>query len=263
MSKYTTELRFICESVSGLSESEGYNDVQTILTNAAPKIFSFNFPIFDENYRLPLEIKILKHFYTREIGAETYGLFKLWLDRKMNEIMPYYNEKYSLKKTAMANWATLFNTTNMTTTRSTNDSTVSNSTGTSNSDMTTTGKHSDSYNDTRTESGTNKNAYSETPQGTLSGVESNTYLTDYRKIEDNNNATSSHTENGTENGTTTTNAGTTDNSTIDSTGKYIETVIGKSGGDDYLTQYKKAYDSLVNIDLEILGDLDSLFMGLW
>lgn len=129
--------------------------------------------------------------------------------------------------------------------------------------MTTTGKHSDSYNDTRTETGTNKNAYSETPQGTLSGVESNTYLTDYRKIEDNNNATSSHTENGTENGTTTTNAGTTDNSTIDSTGKYIETVIGKSGGDDYLTQYKKAYDSLVNIDLEILGDLDSLFMGLW
>ena len=95
MSKYTTEVRFICEEACGLLESKGYNDIDSIITKAIPKIFSFNFPIFDENYRSVLELKILKHFYTREIGEETVGLWKLRFDTKLNEIMPYYNKLYS------------------------------------------------------------------------------------------------------------------------------------------------------------------------
>lgn len=94
MSKYTTEVRFICENQSGLSESKGYKTAPKIIKESAPRIFDFDFPIFDEEYRLPLEIKILKHYYTREIGAETVGLWQLWLDRRMNEIMPYYNQLY-------------------------------------------------------------------------------------------------------------------------------------------------------------------------
>lgn len=94
MSKYTTEVRYICEQAAGLEESKGFDSVENILTIAAPKIFNFNFPIFDENYRIVLEKKILKHYYTREIGAETVGLWKLWLDSRMNEIMPYYNQLY-------------------------------------------------------------------------------------------------------------------------------------------------------------------------
>ena len=69
MSKYTTEVRFICEQASGLTESKGYNDTNSIIDLAIPKIFNFNFPIFDEGYRGVLERKILKHFYTREIGS--------------------------------------------------------------------------------------------------------------------------------------------------------------------------------------------------
>lgn len=94
MSKYTTELRYICEYEAGYDESKGYNSVDEIVTKAAPKIFSFNFPIFNEAYRLPLEKKILKHFYTREISEETYGLWKLRLEDKMNLIMPYFNKLY-------------------------------------------------------------------------------------------------------------------------------------------------------------------------
>ena len=94
MSKYTTEVRFLCESLTGHDESKGFNDVEQILTEAAPIIFSFNFPIFDETYRLPLERKILRHYYTREISEETYGLWKLRLDDRMNVIMPYYNQLY-------------------------------------------------------------------------------------------------------------------------------------------------------------------------
>lgn len=94
MSKYTTEVRFLCESLTGHDESVGYNSVNDILEDAAPIIFGFNYPIFDEAYRLPLEIKILRHYYTREISEETYGLWKMRLEDRMNVIMPYYNQLY-------------------------------------------------------------------------------------------------------------------------------------------------------------------------
>lgn len=94
MSKYTTEVRFICESITGHTSSVGFNDVKNVLADAAPLIFDFDYPIFDENYRIPLETKILRHYYTREICEETYGLWKLRLEDRMNVIMPYYNKLY-------------------------------------------------------------------------------------------------------------------------------------------------------------------------
>lgn len=94
MSKYTTEVRYICEVESGLTESKGFNSINTILNNCRSNIFNFDYPIFDETYRPVLEKKILKHYYTREICAETVGLWKLFLDARMNEIMPYYNKLY-------------------------------------------------------------------------------------------------------------------------------------------------------------------------
>lgn len=95
MSKYTTEVRFICEAECGYAESQGGKKVNDIITEAAPKIFDFSFPIFDEAYRLPLEVKILRHFYTREICEETVALWKLRLEDKLNVIMPYYNKLYN------------------------------------------------------------------------------------------------------------------------------------------------------------------------
>ena len=94
MSKFTTEVRFVCETAAGLNSSKGFNSLEDTLTAAAPKVFDFDFPIFDENYRLVLEKKILRHYYTREIGEETVGLWKLRLNTRLNEIMPYYNKLY-------------------------------------------------------------------------------------------------------------------------------------------------------------------------
>lgn len=93
MSKYTTELRFICENEYN-GESSGFNEINKILTKVAPKIFNFDFPIFDEEYRIPLEVKILRTYYTREICEETVGLWKLRLQNKLCNIMPYYNQLY-------------------------------------------------------------------------------------------------------------------------------------------------------------------------
>lgn len=94
MSKYTTEVRYICETAAGYEESKGFADVDKIIEDSIDSIFSFDFPIFDESYRNVLCTKILRHYYTREIGFETVGLWKLKLQTKLTEIMPYYNKLY-------------------------------------------------------------------------------------------------------------------------------------------------------------------------
>jgi hypothetical protein len=53
--------------------------VNEIIDAARTSIFSFSYPIYDSQHKPELERKILKHYYTREIGAETVGLWKLWL----------------------------------------------------------------------------------------------------------------------------------------------------------------------------------------
>ena len=94
MSDYTTQIRFICESKSGLTESAGFGRIMEAIENSVDDIFNFDWPIFDEASRVPLEIKILRHFYTREIGEETFGLWQLRLCDRLNVIMPYYNQLY-------------------------------------------------------------------------------------------------------------------------------------------------------------------------
>lgn len=56
-----------------------------------------SYPIYDEEYRNILNEKILNHYYLSEIGQETAEAFKFFLNQKMMEIMPYYNELYKEK----------------------------------------------------------------------------------------------------------------------------------------------------------------------
>ena len=102
MSKYTTEVRYICETAAGYDESKGFDDIDEIIEAAVPNIFNFNFPIFDPTYKNVICSKILMHYYTREIGLETVGLWKLKLRTKLNEIMPYYNKLYNISYLQMS-----------------------------------------------------------------------------------------------------------------------------------------------------------------
>ena len=95
MSTYTTELRYILESYAGLDSSTEYPSIDKVIEKARAKLFDFNYPIFDESYRNHLESLICLHYYRREIGFETVGLFKMYLERTMKEIMPYYNQLYN------------------------------------------------------------------------------------------------------------------------------------------------------------------------
>ena len=95
MSHYTTTVRAICETAAGLTSDVGYADVVQVLNTSWDKIFE-DFPIFEEAHREILCKKILRHYYTDEIAFETAGLWKLELNTKMQEIMPKYNELYSI-----------------------------------------------------------------------------------------------------------------------------------------------------------------------
>lgn len=52
------------------------------------------YPIFEEDYRDVLNQKIVDHFYTREIGAETAGEFVVTINRRLNEGMAPINAVY-------------------------------------------------------------------------------------------------------------------------------------------------------------------------
>ena len=66
--------------------------IGTVIAEAAPLFFNFNFPFYDETKRAEFEQNFLRHFYMREIGLETIDYFMLRLEDKLNTIMPYYNK---------------------------------------------------------------------------------------------------------------------------------------------------------------------------
>lgn len=235
MSKYTTQVRFICEQLSGYVQSVDYSNVDLVLRSAEPKIFDFDYPIFDENYRHVLNTKILKHYYINEIGLETYALWKLRLNTKMNEIMPYFNQLY---RSELYTFNPLYDV------DITREHKVDRSedTTTSTKDATTT---------EQTSGNEHADAYSDTPQGGITGVENLNYLTNYRKVTDDN------TLNNTITGNTDTDTG------ITSLESYVETVRGKQGVRNYSDLLKDFRSTFLNIDMQVIDSLSDLFMLIW
>lgn len=150
MSKYTTELRWWCETATSKTGEDA-------ITAAAPLLFNFSFPFYDAAQLTDFETKIIRHFWTREIGSETFGLFQLRLHDTIVTLAPQFNKMYVAA-------ATSFNFLN------TDDSTEAesnNATGTA----TASGNSS----------GTSLTTHSDTPQGSLANFEDNKYLTDAQR----------------------------------------------------------------------------------
>lgn len=92
MSKYTTQLRWVVEQEERKHDSTpavGYYHAETY-----SKLGLDKYPIFNEAYRQELNDKIINHYYFREIGFETVAQFAWYVRQKMWEIMPYYNQLY-------------------------------------------------------------------------------------------------------------------------------------------------------------------------
>lgn len=91
MSSYTMQLRSYIESFSQYDSNLSMRDKIEI---GRKKLFDFDYPLFDENYRKVFETHIIRKFYMREIGFETEGLFKFQLETWLSINMPYYNKLF-------------------------------------------------------------------------------------------------------------------------------------------------------------------------
>ena len=336
MSKYTTELRYVCENYAGYDESKDYASISDVISKSRNKIFDFDYPIFDENYRSVLETKIIRHFYLREICAETIGVWKHFLDMRMNEIMPYYNKLYESEliefnplydvdltkdynkddKGTGTLADVLHSTDNRDISKTEGEARHLSANGTDTGTITDTGTVKDTG--TVTNTGTDTNAktgsdtdvkknkrwdiYSDTPQGGLTNVENEEYLTNARKITDDgtgsqttynstntetknltntnnltktndltrtNNLANSNTEDETNNRTSRIDDDNTKDSTNTQTRNlrdiedYLEHIKGKSPGASFSKFLQEFRDTFLNIDVMIINDLNDLFFGLW
>lgn len=235
MSKYTTEVRFICETLSGLTESVGGDSVDDVISKSWNKIFTSKTEFFDENYRSVLCKKILKHYYLREIGCETVGVWKLWVNTRLEEIMPYYNQLY---KSTLLEFNPLYDVD--LTREHTKDNTEKGTT-----------TNSDTVNSTTNVNGTDRNLYSDTPQGAITGLENENYLSNARKITSNNNTTNTANSNG------------KSSNDVDSTEDFLEKVKGKQGTNSYSKLLEEYRETFLNIDLKVINEFNDLFMNLW
>lgn len=326
MATYTTQVRSICEFYADAEHESDNHSLNNIITAALPKIFDFAYPIFDDAYKEELERKIIRHYLMHEIGLETVGLWKFYLETRLNEIMPYYNELY---KTAVTDFNPSYefdysktgDKENSGTEQSTSNDTITNngsvtdsgtdvhSGGYSDTNVTTgsikreespTGTYKDveTNNITETDGTTRKEYFSDTPQGGVSGVDNETYLTTYRK----NVPSGANTKTGTVstersftnykdtntetyNNLDTTGGRTYNNDTVESdntrtiadnttkagtknvttgnNGTYTERVYGIGNIANYakgLLEFRKA---ILDIDTMIINDLADLFMNIY
>lgn len=236
MSKYTTQVRFICENSANLTASTGFDNIEDVLNKSWNKIFS-NFPIFDEQYRPELCKKILRHYYTREICCETVGRWLLFLSDKMKNIMPYYNQLYQSELLKIQPLVSV------------NRSVTHEGSGT---ESKTTNKNGTNSSTSRTDGTTDTwSYYSDTPQGGVNGLDSNDYLT---------NATHNVGTDGT-GSTLNTTTSDSETGTGNRSDSYVDKILGYEGNQSEMLL--KFRDTFLNIDMMIIDELKDLFFTLW
>ena len=281
--------------------------LQEIIHQAAPNVFNFTFPIHDEHHRLALEEKVLKRYFYRRICCEDVDEWTLRLDAKLNEIMPYYNKMYEsldylvnimddvdyLREVGEDSMkSNIENTKSTQNTESTGSNTGSRTEATEgtrehNENRSSVEESNETTTGTKAETSQALNKYSETPQGDLTGLTQNRYLTNATLVDSTGNEDTEGTAerkgqkidsgsdkdvstvNGTvetsnENENSTNTVGTFDTSGTESGNRKMkEHVKGKMYAGSkakYVMEYRKA---IMNVDSEILGRLADLFLNVY
>lgn len=219
--QYTISVRWIVESYS--QETPDITTDQKIAI-ALPKIFNFDFPIYDESYRSAFEDKLIRHFYFHEINITSIGRWKFMLREKLNLIMPVYNKMY---EAVAIKYDPLIDTQMHETYTRNNNLT---------SDSRTNG------NVTQKDASNNSQVYSDLPQTTLHGGD---YAT--------NSTQNEGTANSTQNASQTANATSNNKETYE----HDNTGFSSRSQQALLMEY---YESLRNVDEMVFNELRELFM---
>lgn len=258
MSKYTIQVKEICESFNNNTSSVS-STIEATIEKALPHIFNFDYPFFNIEQKIRLERQFLRHNYFKEIGFETYGVWNAYLCSTLRDIMPYYIQLYKTVELKFDPFNDTQLSRNITNTKennsTTNNDTLINKTENSNNEKTS--------NENTTANNNLTSAKSETPQGSLDNVKNLKYLSEAEinnseikqnidiKSSDKNNLTNNEDRKLTE---------------IQKTdGKEIttETLSGKQSSQSYSSLLLEYRTTLINIDLQIIEELNDLFMKIY
>lgn len=255
MSKYTTEVRYVCEQKAGLVESVGFSGVEEVLEKSWDKVITSRVKMFDEEYRKVLYKKILKHYYTREIGAESVGLWQLWMNTKLEEVMPYYNQLYESELIKIEPLR------NVDYSRTYDKKGVGSKQETGRVDSTSTDSGSSESSESASESSDSTDLYSDTPQGGITGLKEMKYLTNARLVNESGSSSGSSKKSSSSTGNVV--SDTANTTTHDDSEVYTEKIVGKTDGASMSAMLKEFRESFLNIDMMVIGEFSDLFMNLW
>ena len=288
MSGITTKLRDV---LTMWCYDESY-DTRSLIENGRKKLFNFDYPIFDEDYRKVLETNFIRNFFMREIGHETEGYFQFRLETWLLINMDYYN---ALFKSALLEYNPLYNQdlqvtynkqndTNRNDNRKTNANTQGNDSNTVNATQESNSNVSSNQtaNSKTTDNDFTRNLDSDQPDERLaittndgSGVIE--YATKISENKTTGNQTSQNDSESTSDSTSNQNASSSaeSQSTVNSnqndelkseiknTEDYIQKTLGKNGNITYPEMIMKYRQSLLRIEKEMFREMEVLFLGIY
>lgn len=232
MSNYTTTLRYICES----SEDSRQDVIKTFSSYDINHYLTPNQAELVANNRtwdkIRLAEKIVRYYYFREIGFETWGLFKHFAKIEMETLMEYY---LPLIYSRCIEYDPLINV-DYTETYTSSQRGNNTATGTSRSNS-------------KSESGS-QSKFSDTPNVGIDNIISGKYMT---------NATINDTESTADGATESTN-----NEESNMLQDYTKNIKGNSGVSATAQRMVQQFrDNIIAIDNEIIQKLNPLFMGIF
>lgn len=206
-----------------------------------------DYPIYDESHRSDLNQRILEHYWNYEIGSETFEMFRFSLNRKMRELMPYYNQLYLSQKLKFDPLVTVDQTERVAS-RDTTNSTVQSDTETHSAQA--------GVNDTTSSADTSSRAVaSETPQMMLAGDgDYATSATDTHSLTGTTTKAESTSDTSESGKSTTSQQGVAD-------GTVERSMTGRAESAAVLIQEWRA--AMLNIDMMVIEALSPLFMSIW
>lgn len=221
-------------------------------------LWDFDYPSYYEGEaKRAFERKVIDHFYFRQIGQETPARFLHFFRSRIREIMPYYIQRYKSVE-IMEKIDDPFESYNLTETYEqervgTGEAVVKSSTETSSEGNTnkTTVSNEDGTSD-------NTKRFSNTPQGTIDNLDK--HLTEVTI----DNGSTSHnldaTENGSESSSSTVDGSSESSSSDTETVRHTLTRKGNIGVATLAQEMNSFRTSFLNVDMEVINELNDLFL---
>lgn len=203
------------------------------VVESGTNIWDFDYPSYYEgDKKKEFEQKVIDHFYFRQLGQETVGRWLHYFRTRIREIMPYYIQLYKTVE-IMNNIEDPFG--NVDIVETFEEETNGSASGESSATSDTSGNSE------------NERRFHNTPQGNIGNLDN--FLTD---------ATI-------ENGTATSTSDSSSTSSSESTGytKHTMTKKGNQGVNTYAHDMIEFRQSIIEVDMMIINQLQDLFLGVY